>query len=77
MREIRRHRAFRNFLNGTAVADIPRHELAELLLCPPDSPRETVRRKLDAAKAAAVNVGDDEVRRFLEEVHKEVDRKWS
>lgn len=77
VRGIRRHRAFRNFVNGTAVADIPRYELAELLLCPPDSPREAVRRKLDAAKAAAVNVGDDEVRRFLEEVQKEVGRKWS
>ena len=77
VRQIRRHRAFQAFKHGTPVADMARHQLADILLCPPDSPQEGVRRKLDAAKAAAVDVDDGEVGRFLEELGKEVEHKWS
>ena len=36
-----------------------------------------VRRKVDSARAAATDVGDADVLRFLDEVTKEVGRKWS
>ena len=77
IREIRTHRAFEAYRNGTPIAKIARHELAELLVCPPDAPRDAVRRKVDRALTAAVDVEDDGVRCFLEELAKEVDRKWS
>jgi|SRR5208282_2664207 len=77
VRDIRRHHAFEAYRNGTPIAQIARHELAELLVCPPDAPREAVRRKVDRARLAAVDVRDDEVKRFLEEIDEEVARRWS
>jgi hypothetical protein len=72
IREIRRHPAFEAYRNGKPIAQIARHELAELLVCPPDAPRTAVLRKLDRARTAAVDVQDDEVTRFLEEVGREI-----
>ena len=77
VRQIRRHPAFGAFTHGTPVADIPRHELADLLICPPDSPADAVIRKVSAAKAAAVDVDDIEVKEFLDQVAGEIGRKWS
>jgi hypothetical protein len=77
IREIRKHRAFEAYCNGTPIARIARHELAELLVCPPDAPRDAVRRKVDRALTAAVDVEDDAVMLFLEDLAKELDRKWS
>jgi hypothetical protein len=77
IREIRKHPAFIAYENATPIGDIARHELAELLLSPPDAPREAVRRKLDRARTAALDVRDHEVARFLEELGMEVERKWS
>ena len=77
VREIRRHGAFGRFLHGTPVAEMERFELADLLLCPPDAGVTGVQRKVDSAKAAALDVGDEQVVRFLDEVAKEVPQKWS
>ncbi len=77
IRQIRNHSAFRRFMQGTPVAEIERYQLADLLLCPPDSPVAAVMRKVDTAEAAAVDVADEEVQRFLGEVENEVGRKWS
>ncbi len=77
VKEIRRHSAFSRFTHGTPVAEIERFELADLLMCPPDSSMVAVERKVDAARAAAVDAGDELVARFLGEVAKEVGRKWS
>jgi hypothetical protein len=76
VRQIRNHPAFRRFMQGTPVAEIERYQLADLLLCPPDSPVAAVMRKVDTAEAAAVDVADEEVQRFLGEVENEVERKW-
>jgi hypothetical protein len=77
VREIRRHPAFAKFTHGTAVADIERYELADLLLCPPDSSAVFVMRKIDTARAAATDIDDKDVLRFLGEITREVGRKWS
>lgn len=77
VREIKKHAAYGKFAHGTAVADIERYELADLLICPPDSSAAVVMRKVDAARAAATDVDDKDVLRFLGEVTKEVGRKWS
>lgn len=77
VREIKKHPAYAKFAHGTAVADIERYELADLLLCPPDSSAGVVLRKVDSARAAAVDADDKDVLRFLGEVAKEVGRKWS
>ena len=77
VRQIRNHPAFSRFMHGTPVAEIERYQLAEVLLCPPDSPVAAVIRKVATAEAAAADVGDKEVQRFLGEVEKEVERKWS
>jgi hypothetical protein len=76
-REIRRHSAFTRFLQGASVSDIERYELAEVLVCPPDSSAALVMRKLDVARAAALDVDDADVLRFLTEIAREVGRKWS
>ena len=77
VREIRNHPAYVKFVRGSPVGDLARHEIADLLLCPPDASARSVQRKVDAAKAAAVDVGDEDLRGFLESVGKEVDQKWS
>ena len=77
IREIRKHSAFTKFSQGATVADIERYELAEVLMCPPDSSAILVMRKLDMARAAALDVDDKEVAHFLTEIAKEVGRKWS
>jgi hypothetical protein len=77
VRQIRRHPAFARFTNGTPVSDIERFMVADLLLCPPDSALPAVKRKVDAAKAAALDAADDEVLTFLSQVELEVDRSWS
>jgi len=77
VREIRNHPTFQRFQHGTAVADIERYELADMLVCPPDSSASFVKRKIDSALAAARDVQDEEVERFLGEVSKEVGRKWA
>lgn len=77
IRQIRRHAAFVRFTNGTPVSDIERFMVADLLLCPPDSTLPAVKRKVDAAKAAALDAADTEVLAFLSEVEVEVDRSWS
>lgn len=77
VREIKKHPAYLKFTHGTLVTDIERYELADLLLFPPDSSAAVVRRKVDSARAAATDVGDADVLRFLDEVSKEVGRKWS
>lgn len=77
MRQIRRHPAFQRFANGTPAADIERFQIADLLLCPPDSAAEAVHRKLDLAKAAALDSADQEALQFLQAIEGEVDRRWS
>jgi hypothetical protein len=77
VRQIRNHPAFRRFMQGTLISEIERYQLADLLLCPPDSTEAAVMRKVDKAEAAAVDVDDQDVQRFLGEVEKEVGRKWS
>jgi hypothetical protein len=77
VREIRRHPAYVKFAQGTPVADIERYQLADLLLCPPDSSAVAVMRKADAARAAALDIDDKDIERFLGEVAKEVEHKWS
>lgn len=77
VREIRRHPAFVKFAHGTPIAEIERYQLADLLLCPPDSSAVAVMRKADAARAAALDIDDHDVERFLGELMKEVERKWS
>jgi len=77
VREIRRHPAFVKFAHGTPVADIERYQLADLLLCPPDSSAAAVMRKADAARAAALDIDDKDIERFLREVMNEVEHKWS
>jgi len=77
VRQIRHHAAFVAFSNGTPVVDIKRFQLADLLLCPPDSSIASVRRKLDAAKAAAVEQGDVAVTHFLDNVAEVLGTKWA
>jgi hypothetical protein len=77
VREIRKHPAFNKFVHGTAVADIERYELADLLVCPPDTSAAFVRRKINSATAAATDVDDKVVLQFLAELANEVERKWS
>lgn len=77
VREIRKHPTFQKFMHGAAVADIERYELADMLICPPDSSASFVKRKVDSALAAARDVEDKDVARFLGEVNKEVGRKWA
>lgn len=77
VREIRKHPAFTKFSQGSAVSDIKHYELAEVLVCPPDSSATVWMRKLDVARAAALDVDDKEVLNFLAEIAKEVGRKWS
>ena len=77
VREIRRHRAFGRFLHGTPVSELERFELADLLLSPPDASVAAVRRRVDSARAAATDVGDEQVGRFLDDVAKAVPQKWS
>lgn len=77
VREIRKHRVFTKFAHGTPISEVARFELADLLACPPDSPMSAVKRKVDQARAAAVDVDDVEVVEFLGEVAKEVQRQWS
>lgn len=77
VRQIRRHSAFQRFANGAPASDIERFQIADLLLCPPDSAADAVRRKLDLAKAAAVDSDDKEVGSFLHAIEAEVDRQWS
>lgn len=77
MRQIRRHSAFQRFANGAPASDIARFQIADLLLCPPDSAADAVRRKLDLTKAAAVDADDTEVATFLHAIEGEVDRQWS
>ena len=77
VREIRKHRVFTKFAHGTPISEVARFELADLLACPPDSPIGAVKRKVDQARAAAVDVDDVEVVEFLGEVAKEVQRQWS
>lgn len=76
-REIRRHPVFCAFARGTPVEDIQRYQLADLLLCPPDSSVEGAHRKVNAAKAAAVDAGDQEVATFLERVEEKLGELWS
>jgi hypothetical protein len=76
-REIRNHSTFQKFMQGAVVADIERYELADMLVCPPDSSASFVKRKIDSALAAARDVEDGEVERFLADVSKEVGRKWA
>jgi hypothetical protein len=77
VRQIRRHEGFSRFAHGTPVAEIERYVLADLLLCPPDSSLAAVKRKVDSAKAAAVDAADETVLDFLERVEAEVERAWS
>jgi hypothetical protein len=77
VREIRKHKVFVKFEQGTPISEVARFELADLLVCPPDSSTAAVVRKLDMARAAAVDVDDAEVVRFLGEVANEVRRQWS
>ena len=77
IRDIRKHSAFTKYSQGASVSDIARYELAEVLMCPPDSSATVVLRKLDVARAAALNIDDKEVLRFLTEIAQEVGRKWS
>jgi len=77
VRQIRRHRAFLLFASGTPVHEIERYVLADLLLCPPDSSRSAVRRKVDLAKAAALDAGDRDVLQLLDKIEAEVDQLWS
>jgi hypothetical protein len=74
---IRKHLLFRAYQQGGSIAERPRHELADLLICPPDSPLAFVLRRVDAAKAAALDVDDDEVSVFLQGLEAEVRRQWS
>jgi hypothetical protein len=75
--QLRRHAVYSAYAAGTPVADRERHELADLLVTPPDAPKALVLRKLDSARAAAEVVGDGDVLAFLDYVAKEVVRKWS
>lgn len=75
--QIRRHPLYRDHQQGTPIVDRQRHEIADLLITPPDAPKTLVMRRLDAARAAAEVVHDLDVLRFLDEVAKEVERKWS
>ncbi len=75
--QIRKHPLFRAYQQGSAVAERPRHELADLLVCPPDSPESFVMRRVDAAKAAALDVDDDEISVFLASVSEAVHRLWA
>jgi hypothetical protein len=77
VRQIRRHPAFVRYTNGTPISDIEKFMLADLLLCPPDSALPAVKRKVDAAKAAAVDAADDHLLAFLIQVEREVERSWS
>lgn len=77
MRQVRRHAAFQRFANGTPASEIERFQIADLLLCPPDSAAEAVHRKLDLAKAAALDSADHDALQFLQAIEGEVDRRWS
>jgi hypothetical protein len=77
VRDLRRHRVFMRYLHGTPVSEFERFELADLLICPPDSSGDVVLRKLDAARAAAADLGDQELRQFLDAIGSEVGNKWT
>jgi hypothetical protein len=77
VKQIRRHSAFQRFANGTPASELERFQIADLLLCPPDSSADAVRRKLDVARAAAMDADDEEIERFLEAIGVEVGQKWS
>jgi len=77
VRELRRHALFKRFSLGTPASDFARYELADLLLCPPDSTLDVVVRKLDAAQAAARDVSDAEVGQFLDLIRIGVHQQWS
>lgn len=75
--QLRRHLVFRAYLQGSPVSDRPRHEIADLLLAPPDAPKQLVLRRVDAAKAQATAIDDREIENFLDQVEREVVRQWS
>lgn len=77
VKRMKKHRAYLAFANGTPVRDIERYLLADLLLCPPDASMDAVSRKVNAARASAVDVGDRAVERFLDELERELPEKWS
>lgn len=77
VRDLRRHDLFARWQQSRDIGDAPRHELADLLLSPPDSPAGTIFRKLDVARVAAADIDDSEVTEFLDAVANEVTHKWS
>jgi hypothetical protein len=77
VRRIRGHTTFLAFSNGTPIEDLKRYQLADLLLCPPDSSIDSVRRKLDTARAAALEQRDGAVTKFLAYLDKVLTEKWA
>ena len=77
IRQIRKHTAFLRFAHGTPVSDLERFVIADLLLCPPDSSLAAALRKVDKAKAAAIDAEDQDVIEFLGAVEAEVQATWS
>jgi hypothetical protein len=77
VRQIRSHPTFLAFSHGTPAADIKRFQLADLLLCPPDSPIDSARRRLDSARAAAMEQGDAGVTNFLSAIGSVLTAKWA
>lgn len=75
--QVRKHPLFRAYQQGAVVVERPRHEIADLLICPPDSPQSFMLRRVDSAQAAAADIDDDEVGVFLQTVESAVRRLWS
>ena len=65
LNEFSQHKAVKLFLVGAKPA-LVKHEIADLLLCSPDSPVDVWAERLETFRSAAEDAGRPDVTRFLE-----------
>lgn len=64
LNELASHKVVREFLGG-AEPNFLKHEIADLLLCAPDSPPSVWRERLETYRSAAADSGRPDLLRFL------------